>query len=110
MVCLTGYTLLPLGKRAIRTYVFWPRVERAACEFGAVVDKVLAIAIAHELGHMLLPDGSHAKSGLMAGPWNSSHFRSAAARRLVFSGDSAEQIRREVEKDGATPVASSSAR
>ncbi len=56
------------------------------------------MAIAHEIGHMLLPDGKHAKSGFMAAPWNPSHFRSAAAGLLLFSEASAELIRRELER------------
>jgi hypothetical protein len=52
----------------------------------------LAVAIAHELGHMLLPDGRHAKHGLMTAPWDSSHFRSAAAGLLLFSPESARLI------------------
>jgi hypothetical protein len=57
-----------------------------------------AVAIAHEIGHMLLPDGKHAKSGLMAAPWDPSHFRSASAGLLLLSEASAELIRRELER------------
>jgi hypothetical protein len=78
--------------------VFWSRVERASSSFTASLDRVLAVAIAHEIGHMLLPDGKHAKSGLMAAPWDPSHFRSASAGLLLFSEASAELIPREVEQ------------
>jgi hypothetical protein len=106
-----GYTLVPHGGRGIRAYVFWWRVERASQKFTTSLDKVLAIAIAHELGHMLLPDGKHAKAGLMGASWDASQFRSAAAGLLAFSSDSAGLIRREAEKEGlATVAASSSAR
>lgn len=93
-----GYTQVAPGKRGTRAYVFWSRVERASLSFTASLDKVLAVAIAHELGHMLLPDGKHAKSGLMAAPWDPSHFRSASAGLLLFSEASAELIRRELER------------
>jgi hypothetical protein len=93
-----GYAQVAPAKRGTRAYVFWRRVERASLNFTASLDKVLAVAIAHELGHMLLPDGRHAKSGLMAAPWDPSHFRSAAAGLLLFSEASAELIRRELER------------
>ena len=93
-----GYTQVAPGKRGTRAYVFWSRVERASSSFTASLDKVLAVAIAHEIGHMLLPDGKHAKSGLMAAPWDPSHFRSASAGLLLFSEASAELIRRELER------------
>ena len=93
-----GYTQVAPGKRGIRAYVFWSRVERASFNFTASLDRVLAVAIAHEIGHMLLPDGKHAKSGLMAAPWDPSHFRSASAGLLLFSEASAELIRRELER------------
>jgi hypothetical protein len=105
-----GYTHGSPGKRGIRGYVFWRRVERASLQFTASLDKVLAIAIAHELGHMLLPDGKHAKTGLMRAPWDANSFRSATAGLLAFSSDSAALIRREMEKDRSTAVASSSVR
>jgi hypothetical protein len=42
---------------------------------------------------MLLPDRKHAKSGLMAAPWDPSHFRPASAGLPFFSEASAELIR-----------------
>jgi hypothetical protein len=104
-----GYTQVAPGKRGTRAYVFWSRVERASLNFTASLDKVLAVALAHEIGHMLLPDGKHAKSGLMAAPWDPGHFRSAAASLLLFSKASAELIRSELERaDTLTTSAASS--
>ncbi len=91
-----GYTQVAPGKRGLRAYVFWRRVEDASRKFTAGVDKILAIAIAHELGHMLLPDGKHAKTGLMQAPWDANHFRSAAAGLLLFSRETAQTIRWEL--------------
>lgn len=100
-----GYTQIAQGKRGIRAYVFWRRVDQASQKFTASLDKVLAIAIAHELGHMLLPDGMHAKAGLMQAPWDASHFRSASAGLLAFSPDSAALIQREMAKERSTILA-----
>ena len=80
-----GFTQTAPGKRGTRGYVFWRRVERASLAFTASLDKLLAVAIAHEIGHMLLPNGKHAKRGLMVAPWDASHFRAASAGLLAFS-------------------------
>jgi hypothetical protein len=93
-----GMTPAQSGTRGTRGYVFWGRVQRHAHKHAAGFDSLLAVAIAHELGHMLLPAGSHAKAGLMHGSWDSNHFRSAAAGLLHFSPESATLIRR-----GLTP-------
>ena len=89
-----GVTNTSRGDRGILAYVFWRRVERASLTFTASLHHVLAIAMAHELGHMLLPDGSHAKRGLMEEGWNSGHFRAASAGLLHFADESGALIRR----------------
>lgn len=94
-----GYTQTAPEKRGTRGYVFWRRVERASLAFTASLDKLLAVAIAHEIGHMLLPNGKHAKRGLMGSPWDASHFRAASAGLLAFSVDTATLIQREVAKE-----------
>jgi hypothetical protein len=89
-----GYTPASPGRRGILGYVFLRRVEQASKRFKARVDHVLAVSIAHELGHMRLPDGSHSKTGIMQAPWDSTHFRSASAGLLFFSDETAALIRR----------------
>jgi hypothetical protein len=88
-----GMTPAQPGTRGTRGYVFWGRVQRYAQKHAAGFDSLLAVAIAHELGHMLLPAGSHAKAGLMHRSWDNNHFRSAAAGLLHFSPQSARLIR-----------------
>jgi hypothetical protein len=100
-----GYTQAGVRSRGIRAYVFWHRVERASQEFTASLDRVLAIAIAHELGHMLLPSDAHANGGLMEARWNSEHFRSASAGLLHFSPESGVLIRRGLMQESAGTAA-----
>ena len=93
-----GYTLTAPGTRGVLAYVFWPRVMRASERYTARPDYVLAVAIAHEIGHMLLPDDSHATHGLMEAHWDSGHFRLASAGLLHFSPESAALIRQGLEQ------------
>ena len=91
-----GVTYPPEGATEARAYVFWLRVQRYAQQFSLGIDKLLGAAIAHELGHMLLPRGSHASRGLMRGTWDREQFRAAASGLLQFSPQSAAHIRRSV--------------
>ena len=87
--------------RPHRSYVFWRRVERASLSFRAALHNVLAVAIAHELGHLLLPDGSHDEYGIMAASWNRQDVGSASAGRLQFSRETAALMRRRLSDESA---------
>ncbi len=89
-----GMTPAKPAARGTQSYVFWQRVQRYGQKYAAGFDMLLAVAIAHELGHMLLPERSHSRHGLMHASWDSGHFRSAAAGLLHFSPESAELIRK----------------
>lgn len=75
-----------------RAYVIWSRVQRRATRSAVGVDSMLAIAIAHEVGHMLLPPGSHGKHGIMRETWDANDLRRAAVGLLHFSPESAVRI------------------
>jgi hypothetical protein len=49
-----------------RAYVHYARVVEYARHTGSAARVVLAMAVAHELGHLLLPEKSHAPRGLMS--------------------------------------------
>ena len=91
----------PVGpeKAGCRAYVFVGRVERACVKFKTSIYNLMAASIAHELGHMLLPLGSHAKHGLMEPEWDVNHFRSASAGFLLFSPEVGTQIRARLIED-----------
>ena len=82
-----------------RSDVFVRHVERAGRDFTTPVSTLLAVVMAHELGHTLMPKGSHSKAGLMAGTWAANDFRSASAGLLHFSPESAAIIRRGLIED-----------
>jgi len=48
-----------------RAYIYTFRVRNVALRKGLNFDLVLAGVIAHEVGHLLLPPGSHSKHGIM---------------------------------------------
>src|SRR4051812_8126003 len=64
VVGLAPATLTASGRLA---YVFYDRVRTAVPEHDNVDS--LALVIAHEIGHLLLPDGAHSDTGIMRADW-----------------------------------------
>jgi hypothetical protein len=58
------------GTRGTQAYVFGDRLGEFAAEHAIPVAYVLACAVAHELGHLLLPPNAHDGGGIMRGSWN----------------------------------------
>ena len=77
-------------------YVFYRRVESEAAQYGVSLAFVLACAIAHEVGHLLLPDGfrsGHSSAGLMRPCWDRDDFLRADRGQLGFLAEQAVLIR-----------------
>ena len=86
------------GRGGRLAYVFYHRVrefivKRTLSEQEALV---LALAIAHEVGHLLLPDRSHSQTGIMRARLDRQDLRLAAFGDLVFTPQQAQSIRIEV--------------
>jgi len=77
-------------------YVFYRRVESEAAQYAVSPAFVLACAIAHEVGHLLMPDAMqsrHADAGLMRACWDRDDFRRADMGQLRFLPEQAVLIR-----------------
>ena len=72
--------------------VFADRVQRVAHAARTNVVGVLALAIAHELGHVLLASTAHAKAGLMQAAWSHAQLRRPRAE-LRFLDEEALAMR-----------------
>jgi hypothetical protein len=48
-----------------RAYIYYDRIQAHAMRTNGDPSRVLALVVAHELGHVLLPEYSHVKDGLM---------------------------------------------
>jgi hypothetical protein len=73
--------------------VFYDRVLRSAHERRQDVAGVLAYAMAHEMGHLLLPFPAHAASGIMRSAWDGDDLRHIANGSLRFSASQTAAIR-----------------
>ena len=76
-------------ERIARTYLNTAR-RRATYDIDNVI--VLAHAMAHEIGHLLLPYG-HSATGLMRAEWDGNDLRLAVRGRLTFTAEQVELIR-----------------
>jgi hypothetical protein len=73
-------------------YVFHQPIRSLSDAHSVDVAVVAAHAIAHEMGHMLLPSG-HSAKGLMHAHWGAREVRAAAGGRLKFSQEETALLR-----------------
>jgi hypothetical protein len=81
------------GGGSLVAYAFYHRVRAQADRYAVSTELVLACAIAHELGHLLLPAREHSQAGLMRGCWSRDEFQRAEQGLLRFSPGEIARIR-----------------
>lgn len=74
-------------------YVMFDRVSDLALTSNTSAEDVLAVVMAHELGHLLLPFGSHSPSGVMRRTLSRDDFMPLNQQRLDFTTAQADAIR-----------------
>jgi hypothetical protein len=72
--------------------VFLSRVKDAAAEANVPRDIVLAYAIAHEVGHLLLGANAHTPQGLMKATWGLAEYEAMYQKRLHFNEEQSHQL------------------
>ena len=53
------------SRPAARVYIFWHRIAARAAQYGFAAGELLGLVLAHEIGHVLLPENSHSAVGIM---------------------------------------------
>jgi len=93
----TGYALpcSPDQQSCLAT-VFYARVQEFSRYAQAPVSRVLACAIAHEFGHLLLGPDSHSANGIMRAGWQPADFTPDALLSLLFTDAQVKLIRASV--------------
>ena len=89
-----GYAILVPSPRSTDSFavVSLSLVNAAAVEFNAYPGDVLAGAIAHELGHLLLHSSAHSRAGIMKARLDRSQVRMLERNELWFSTAEAERM------------------
>ena len=79
-------------------YAFYGRIEAFAWRHGRPVSNVLGHVMAHELGHLLLPYGSHTKHGLMVAAWDRTQIEEIGRGGLSMTSEQGAAIRARVKE------------
>ena len=87
-----GYSLIPRnGERATMAYVCYARVRTVLSMFRA--EELLGLAVAHEIGHLLLGKNKHSSSGLMRAPWRSKDLDAGDREQFTFTSEQVGRLR-----------------
>jgi hypothetical protein len=86
-----GATPTTLNEPGRIAYVFYSRLPSS--DVGDD-NQILSFVIAHEIGHLLLPFGSHSNAGIMRGQWLVRELRRVGLHALRFTPFQAQAIRR----------------
>ncbi len=81
------------GTRGTVAYVFVDRVVSFAASHRVAVPHVLACALAHEIGHLLLPPNAHRPDSVMRDSWHPALFAPRAPGILGFPPEQARLLR-----------------
>ena len=87
-----GVALAADANRAVVS-VYLDAVAYVARRYGQPIGKVLGIALAHEIGHVLLPPPSHSTSGIMRASWEGDALRHAISGDIAFTARQAALMR-----------------
>ena len=89
-----GFSLVGIaGAAPFLATVYVDRVESVARGAGTDARRLLGLAIAHEIGHVLLNNNTHAPSGLMRADWSRNELRRKDAAAWHFLDAEAAHVR-----------------
>jgi len=88
-----GTTIGDIHETSGMAFVFYDRVLQSAHERQQDVASVLAYAMAHEMGHLLLPSPAHSPWGIMRADWDGDDLRHISTGVLQFTPAQAAAIR-----------------
>ena len=86
-----------------RAFVFYNGIVDLAQLNGVDIAPILGHALAHEMGHVLLPYGSHTSQGIMREEWDRAQFDAMAKGLLTFTAQHTDLIRTQVRAQGSVP-------
>ena len=84
---------LASDQRRGTTMIYYQAIAGVARKYNHSVIDLLAIAVTHEIGHLLLPHPAHAAEGIMRADWEGDDIRHAVSAPLQFTAVQAELVR-----------------
>ena len=96
-----GYSL-PLATRGRNVLIFSSVVNAVSGRRGVDPSIILAHALAHEIGHVLLRSGKHSPHGLMSAAWSDREFELMSRIPVRFSGREVDLMKKALVGKGCT--------
>ena len=90
----------PFAREGLNARVFDDRILDAAMRQNRDHAAVLAHAIAHEIGHVLLRTTNHGQRGLMSAVWTDDEYGWIARSPMYFTGDQSRSMRAALSGEG----------
>jgi hypothetical protein len=88
---------LPTDENGGTLSVFYDQMLRVARRYNQPLADILGLAVAHEMGHLLLPAHAHSNTGIMRAEWGAVDIRRGVDGSLAFTSDQAALIRAKVD-------------
>ena len=86
-----GYSIIPgHGEPATMAYVSYARVKLVWSAFRS--EDLLALAMVHEIGHLLLGTNGHSRYGIMRAPWPSRYLESGYWEEFAFTREQTKRM------------------
>jgi hypothetical protein len=102
---VVGYAAVKRGEAGRIAFVVYDRVRDVARHAMVDITRVMGMVMAHELGHLLLPNRSHSDAGLMRGRWAVADFRRLDKLDLGFSLAQVKEIHQTVQRSARVATA-----
>jgi len=83
---------VPFARKGLNVLVYDDRVRSVAAARAQAPGAVLAHAMAHEIGHVLLRSSGHDKIGIMSSAWTDDEYTRITQRTLIFSRKQAQAM------------------
>lgn len=78
--------------------VYYPAVVALFRDLRGEAPQILAAAIVHEVGHLILGADAHTPSGVMCGDWSREEFKLISAGRLDFASSQTKRLPMELKR------------
>src|SRR5262245_52921387 len=89
-----------INDRTHVAYIFYRRLRAEADRYATSTIQALACAMAHEIGHLLMPHVQHSTEGLMRARWYRDDFSRADQGQLRFTREQVALIQAAANADG----------
>jgi hypothetical protein len=92
-----GRSVVGGSDKGVYARVFYTHIQVKAEHEGVDTATLLGLAVAHELGHLLLGPKAHSEQGIMRANWNHSDMQRGIRGQLRFTAQQAQLIRANVQ-------------